>query len=350
MICKVLPTLAEYFEASYLLQRLVCASPDTLEHYRLAVKHWSAVHPELRMQDVTTRDVAEFQSRVASGRAPATVNSYSRPIKAILRFAADDEEQVLEGAVPRVRMVPERRSTPLALTLPEFGKILAYVGRLGGEVGRYAASEWWTAVLLTAWETGLRMRALLSVRTVDLLWDSGGLYSQADVAKDRETGWYPLQQPTLDAIQVVYKPSRELLFPRVWAISTLGRMFHAILDASGIYAPKGAGMRFHRLRRSKASYTEVAGGVKLYLQDLTAGTDLYVATLNHDLSVLHDSNADFCIGGRAAGSYVWSGLIDEVWFSNTVLPEGQLLIQVPEPTTIVLVVGALLCLAFRRRC
>ncbi len=91
------------------------------------------------------------------------------------------------------------------------------------------------------------------------------------------------------------------------------------------------------------------GGVKLYLQDLTAGADLHMATFNHDLSVLNHSDADFCIGSRATGQYIWSGLIDEVRFSNTVLSEGQLLIQVPEPATIFLVVGALLCLAFRRR-
>ena len=51
-----------------------------------------------------------------------------------------------------------------------------------------------------------------------------------------------------------------LLFGDSVAVSTVGKWFRKILDRSGIYAPKGSGMRFHRIRKSKASYTESLGG------------------------------------------------------------------------------------------
>lgn len=260
MICARHSTLAKYFEEVYLPQRLVCASADTIEHYRLALKHWAAVHPSLKIQHITSRHIAEFQQYLANGRSAASVNSYTRPIKAILRFAAEDEEQVLLGQLPKIRMVHERRNSPLALTIEEFSKILARVAALSGQMCGYPAADWWTAVLLTAWETGLRMRALISLRTVDLLWEDQGIFSQADVAKDREAAWFSLQPATLEAIKKIYDPMRELLFPRTLAMSTIGKKFRGILDTSGIYAPRGAGMCFHRIRRSKASYTELAGG------------------------------------------------------------------------------------------
>jgi integrase len=252
-------TLPEFFEAVYLRQRLICASADTIEHYWLAVHHWSRAHYGLPVAAVTSASIAEFQRVLAVGRSAATVNSYTRPIMAILRFAADEEQGVL-AKVPKVRKIPERKKSPLALTVEEFGKVLSQVATLKGNVKGCVACDWWRAVLLTAWESGLRFRALMDIRVVDLLWDDGGFFGQADVAKDREADWYPLQKETLNAIRKIYDPIREYLFPHPKTLTRIGKRFREILDASGIYAPRGSGMRFHRLRRSKASYTELSGG------------------------------------------------------------------------------------------
>jgi len=70
----------------------------------------------------------------------------------------------------------------------------------------------------------------------------------------------PYRRIRLGALLVIWSPDRDLLFPRRVTIGTVGRWFRRILDDSGIYAPKGCGMRFHRIRKSKASYTELAGG------------------------------------------------------------------------------------------
>ncbi len=259
MICAAAqPTVPEFFEAIY-RQSMVCATADTLEHYRLSVKHWARVHPGLPISSVDSRSILAFQQDISVGRSPATVNSYSRVIKAILRMAASDEHQLLLKA-PKVKRIAERRKSPLALTVDEFAKILAHVRTLPGTIGGYPTVDLWTALLLTCWESGLRFTALLDVRTVDLLWDDKGFFGRPDVAKDKEGDWYPLQDATLEAIRKIYDPIREYLFPHSRAISTIGKKFRVILNASGIYAPKGSGMRFHRLRRSKASYTELAGG------------------------------------------------------------------------------------------
>jgi len=253
------PTLPEFFEQVYLPCRLVGCSADTIEQYRLAVKHWASVHPNLPIASIDALTVAKFQAAMIVGRSPASVNAYTRPVKAILRLSADQDNRLIERP-PAVKMIPERRRPPLAITIDELTKIMVYVSTLAGSIAGYRRADWWRAVLLTAWETGLRLKQLMRLRTVDLLWEDCGIFSQAEDAKDREGDWFPLQTRTLDAVRVVYDQSRETLFPSAYAPSTAGKHLRSILDQSGIYAPRGSGMAFHRLRRSKASYTELAGG------------------------------------------------------------------------------------------
>jgi integrase len=253
------PTLSEFFERTYLPVRLVGAADGTVENYRQALTHWRRICGETPVAKVNSISIATFQRGLSVGRSEATVNGYTRPIMAMLRLAADDDFCVIDRA-PKVRMLREPKRSPLAITVEEFAKVLAAARSWPRSIAGYQPIDWWDAVLLTDWETGLRLEALFALRSVDLLWDDRGLFSQAEDAKDKEAAWHELQPATLDAIRKIYDPRRELLFPRRVQVKTIGRWFREILDASGIYAPKGCGMRFHRLRRSKASYTELAGG------------------------------------------------------------------------------------------
>jgi hypothetical protein len=99
---------------------------------------------------------------------------------------------------------------------------------------------------------------LLSVLTIDLLAD--GLLVRAESQKTATGQWCQLPVETIEAVQRIVVPSEPLLFHPGVKPEQVGRWFRVLLDRSGIFAPKGSGMRFHRLRRSKASYTEVAGG------------------------------------------------------------------------------------------
>ncbi len=114
---------------------------------------------------------------------------------------------------------------------------------------------------MVAWDTGLRHRALLLLTTDDWTPAPVGISCQAETQEDAEGQWFPLPPDTAAAVEPLLAGGRVgLLFPREVAIETIGRWFRRILDGSGIVAPHGSGMRFHRLRRSKASYTKLAGG------------------------------------------------------------------------------------------
>jgi integrase len=253
-------TLDAFFETTYLPVRLVGKSSGTVENYRAALKHWKRFTPNPPIRQIDGRLLASFQAALLqTGVAPATVNGYTRPLKAMLRLAADEEYAVIVR-VPKLRLLREPKRVPLALTVEEFGKVLVQSQQVQGMIGWHPAAVWWRAVLLTAWETGLRYKALLALRTIDFLPDSGGLHCQAETQKTKEAQWFALSATTIAAIQAIVRPHEPLLFHPGVVSETVGEWLRQILDRSGIYAPQGSGQRWHRLRRSKASYTAAAGG------------------------------------------------------------------------------------------
>jgi len=92
--------------------------------------------------------------------------------------------------------------------------------------------------------------------------------------------------------------------------------------------------------------------VTFYLQNLTDGGELQKETISFTFS-LHDSSADFFIGAYKGSSPVDNDFyLDEVRLSNTALTEGQLLVNVPEPSALALLAAGLIGLlayAWRKR-
>jgi len=252
-------TVDGLFEDHYLSLRLAGSSSKTVAAYRSALNHWKDLMGPLPVGQVDTEQLASFQARLVREVGPVSTNTYCGHLMTLLRFAADEDVGLL-ASPPKWRRLKEPKRSPLALTVEEFQKVLETARLWPRPIAGCTAGPWWTALLLVCWETGLRYTALLLLRSVDVVWDSRGLFCQADTQKDKEAMWFELPAHVLDAIRAIYDPKRTLLFPRVVTIDTVGRWFRRILDRSGIYAPKGCGQRFHRLRRSKASYTEAMGG------------------------------------------------------------------------------------------
>ncbi len=81
-----------------------------------------------------------------------------------------------------------------------------------------------------------------------------------------------------------------------------------------------------------------ANGITFYLKNLTDGGPLLSEGATHTVTSLHNSTALFAIGsqGRPGGANFFPGIIDEVRFSNVVLPADQLIVAVPEPGALAL--------------
>jgi integrase len=251
------PQLSEYFADAYRPLQLVGAPLTTLRGYQTALAQWSRWPGHPTMPRTDSRAMARFAEWLLPDRSAATVNSYCKHILAILRFAADEDDI---AAAPKFRKLKEMKRVPLALTNEEFLRVLATAEQRRGTICGIPSPLWWGSLLCADYESGVRVTAMLSVASCDVLLDQGGFFCQAEPQKDREAAWYPLSPDTIQRIRRIYDPNRKLLWPLDVTPNALWRRFRTILNQSGIYAPKGCGLCFHRVRKSKASYTEAAGG------------------------------------------------------------------------------------------
>ena len=244
-------TLPEFYRDYYLPVRLIGKSPGSYAGYAMALRRW-ARFSAAPIEDIDSRLLAAWQTSLLPGHSAATVNSYMRHVCALLNYAADEDVRVIPRA-PKIKRLRELRRVPLALTIQEFSAVL-------DTAARHKNAPLWRALLLVAWETGLRLRGLLSLRPVDVLFPQDGLYCQAEGEKNGVAQWFQLQPETLEAIHSIYSLENSRLFSFRCKSAQVLRTLRRILNSSGIYAPKGSGMCWHRLRRSKASYTKLMGG------------------------------------------------------------------------------------------
>jgi hypothetical protein len=90
-----------------------------------------------------------------------------------------------------------------------------------------------------------------------------------------------------------------------------------------------------------------ANGLTFFQQNLTDGGPLLSQKSTHTGTNLFDANVNFTIGSTDQPSSQWSGLIDEVRYSDSRLAASELLV-VPEPSTLALL-GVSLGFFVRRR-
>jgi hypothetical protein len=79
--------------------------------------------------------------------------------------------------------------------------------------------------------------------------------------------------------------------------------------------------------------SQMTGGVVFYVKNLTDNTPLQVIVMDHNITSLHDSSNIFRIGSYNGSASPWTGVLDEVRLSGSVLSEPQLLL-IPAPAAL----------------
>jgi integrase len=253
--------LRGYYASAYRPQRLVGARPGTLEAYEVALRHFdrfAALRPApLTLDGITTDVIAAFSAYLLAIHAAVTANKTIRHVLSIVRYAVD---QGAAYRVPEWRKLREPKRVPLAFTVEEFAAILAAVAILDGEICGIPARLWWRSLLLADWYTGARITALLAVQQADVALDDGGLYLRPEQAKDHEEQFLDLGPEAIAAIQAAWAPRRRLMWPWPFCPRVTAKHFARLCQAAKVPLRKGTGSKFHRIRKSTASYLKLAGG------------------------------------------------------------------------------------------
>lgn len=250
--------LFDLFESLYVPVRLPGRVSGTLKQHRIVLNHFGRYLGCLpQPQHLNEDDVAGFQAWLLAERKlkSTTANKCLDKLKAQWKFY---HRRGLVGTYPELVRLREPKRLPEAWWLQQYERILAAAKQERGQVAGIAAERWWYALLLAMYYTGLRLRPLLELRWSEVDFDSSSLKAVAESQKQLEEQRFELPADALACLRAIQYPPRDVVFPWPAAKSELWRTYGRILGRAGL--PMGRRHKFHKLRRTSASYLRRAGG------------------------------------------------------------------------------------------
>jgi hypothetical protein len=210
--------------------------------------------------DLNEMAVARFLTARVREKCPATAAKDRAQVRAIWEWAA---RRAMVPTFPAVRriVVPER--VPEAWTTEEFRGLLAAAALEQGTVAGVPAGEYWRALLLFLYETGERIGAVMQLRWEDVR--GRDVVFRAETRKHgRRDTCRTISASCQEAICAIQGDS-ELVFPWDRVKTQLWYRMGRICKRAGLSNNRRS--KFHRVRKTTASYYEAAGGSAQALLD-----------------------------------------------------------------------------------
>ena len=229
----------------------------THEQYTFALRDFGeALRRPPVVADLTEEALADMRSLLLSRHlAPKTINERIGRITALWRFLA------MRGMVarhPPTHRLTEPRRIPQAWSMDEMARVLAAVSAARGSLDGIPERLWWRSLILAMWDSGERITALMQAQWGDVDLTGGYLRVPAEHRKGRRTDrLYRIAIDTIASLRAIGQPPRELVWPWPLHPTYLWTRYGALLKKAGL--PHDARSKFHRIRRSVASYVEAGG-------------------------------------------------------------------------------------------
>lgn len=255
-------SLDELF-ATYAAMRLLGRSEANRHQYRVTVSRFAKhLGRTPTIADLTDLNVATLmQTMLDKGRSPATCNKARDHLTAMWRFASRHR---LIDTWPEVKSVPEPERVPVAWTVEELDALLGVIADLEGAIGGTPAADWWTALIMVLWDTGERIGAVLQLRWSDLRLMHGTVVFRAETRKGRTRDrLHHLHPDTVTRLRRLAHHPQVFHWDRSYNL--IWSHFGRLLTKAGLPADRRS--KFHRIRKTAASYYKANGGNPTELLD-----------------------------------------------------------------------------------
>lgn len=251
MICTNDLTLRSFVRDVYAALRAI--SPRTLRLYEFTLDAFrDFLGHEPTAADLDELVVARFLRHREQTRAAATAAKDRAQLRAIWEFMARHKAVDTWPTIRPVR-VPER--VPEAWLTEEFARLLATASSEKTTIAGIPGGKWWRALLLLAYDTGERVTALTLLRWQDVRGDFVTFRAESRKGQRRDI-IRDIGEETRLALEEI-RGDRELVFPWPYSETYLWTRLSIILRRAKL--PAGRRDKFHRIRRTTASYYEAAG-------------------------------------------------------------------------------------------
>ena len=249
-------SLLELWE-EYERHNLRIRASRTRENYQRSIRRLAELlgRPPL-VRDLTDENCAQLvRNLLEDGKSPPTANNYAKSLLSLWRFAQ------LRGYIrtrPSIAKLPEPEPDTSTWSKRELAALWRTCSIQEGFLGPVRAGDWWLALHMVAYDTAERTGALLVIKQDWINRDESVLRIPAACRKGgTKRGNYRLRPCTLSAIDQIWHPERDLLFPGL-ELRNFHRHYRAILTLAGL--PVGRRNGLQRIRRTVATLLDRAGG------------------------------------------------------------------------------------------
>lgn len=258
-------TLKDLFNRTYRPMKLLGKSANTIRLYNNSLGNFTKyLGREPTLDDLKDDVVIGFMAWHSDrGKSPDTANKDAGQILALWRFAA---RKGMVSVWPDVPMLPCPKRTPRAWLPDELAKLFESATREPGTIAGVKASLWWRTLLSVAFYSGERIGAIMAMKWDHVDLQNGWLFVPAEVRKGRRADKaFPIPPSVVDMLYAIKEPPRDAVFPWPFNLSLLYWRMNRILKRAGL--PTDRKSKFHRIRRTTASYYKRIGGDPTALLD-----------------------------------------------------------------------------------
>ncbi len=263
-------SLLRFFQDHYVVRRMIGCKQGSIDQKRWTIGSFAKFLGRAPIVgDLCDETVSKYLNWLlkVQNRSAATANDRRRDLVSLWNFAVRCR-LLLRG--PDVDKVRETREIPKAWTIQEFETLLQsarnYKTRSQNAL-RYPAGQWFECLFLVAYDTGLRLNALLSIRLADWKPDRREVTCDAEFQKTRVAQTFQVSEQTASAIQGMLaagaeRPEKpEFLFDWPMRRDSIHPHMRKILKAAGLYGEAGDDT-FHRIRKTSATHLTAALGIE----------------------------------------------------------------------------------------
>jgi len=226
-------TIWHFFQRTYVTERLLGRSANGRELMETGIRSLCRfAGGGVRIWDLTDELLSEWGADLlARGLSPVTINGRPSKIESIWRHARRNK---LVHEDPCGYRIPQRANIPDAWSLEDLARlIVATHDRVFDRQmrNRVHVGSYFRALILVAYETGVRRDDLLKLRRADILADGS---ITIVMNKTGQVITRAVRPVTMIAINAAFPPERELIFPGLGHTRTYHQLFRRLLQVAGL--------------------------------------------------------------------------------------------------------------------
>jgi len=263
-------SLMRFFEDQYIPRRMLGCKSGSVDQIRWTISRYAKFLGRCPLLDDLSNDrVTSFMAWILNVRhlSLSSANGSRKNLLSLWNYAR--KRGLIREEPNDCEKLKEPKNLPTAWTLEEIGRIIAAARQqTSPKTGMvYPAYVFFPALLLAAYDTGLRLSALLGIRRDDWRSDRNELTAMAEFAKTAVAQTFIVSEQTAEAIHRMLQephctPDKWPEFLFHWPIrkDAIHEHFRTILKRAGLYS-KGMDT-WHRMRKSSATHLTAVIGIE----------------------------------------------------------------------------------------